>query len=307
VTGFNARKWLIAFLLVTAVMLDSHAAGLKAPVAPGSCVNVGAAKVTSITQAAQAIVCNVSDRSLLVVGELHGTNETPDLVASIVKDALADRPVRLGLEMQRSEQPYMDAYVQSAGSAADKAAFLKTPFWKVQDGRSSTAMLRLIDTVRVLREHGARLNVVAMEPDYVDNAAITRAGGYQKFKESGMAQAIQRVMDKGDSRQLVVALMGNFHSRYDIDHPSSAKLGPSVVEQLARQRPYVVLPLAEATDAWYCQQDGCAVHSYTSDNTPKGRLPQFVVAVETPKGPTVVRLWLSKITAALPAGKVIAR
>jgi hypothetical protein len=207
VTGFNARKWLIAFLLVTAVMLDSHAAGLKAPVAPGSCVNVGAAKVT----------------------------------------------------------------------------------------------------VRVLREHGARLNVVAMEPDYVDNAAITRAGGYQKFKESGMAQAIQRVMDKGDSRQLVVALMGNFHSRYDIDHPSSAKLGPSVVEQLARQRPYVVLPLAEATDAWYCQQDGCAVHSYTSDNTPKGRLPQFVVAVETPKGPTVVRLWLSKFTAALPAGKVVAR
>lgn len=257
------------------------------------------AKVASVAQAAEAIVCTVTDRSLLVVGEIHGSNETPDLLASLVKDALANRPVRLGLEMQRSGQAALDTYLRSTGSAADQAWLLNSPPWSLRDGRSSTAMLRLIDTVRALRAAGNKVDVFAMEPDYGDQAAIASAGGMQKFKESGMAQSIQQAMRKGDSRQLVIALMGNFHSRYDGDHPP--ELGLSVVECLAGHRPYVVFPFARTTKAWNCQQDGCAVHSYTSTEVPKGNLPLFVIDAEKPKGPTVVKLWLPKMTAALPA------
>lgn len=242
-------------------------------------------------------------RRLLIVGEVHGNNEAPDLVASLVRDALPTRTVRLGLEMQRSEQAPLDAYLQSAGSAADQAMFLKSPFWSMQDGRSSTAMLRLIDTARALRAEGAKLEVFAMEPDYGDQAAIASAGGPQKFKESSMAQAIQRAVDKSDSRQLVIALMGNFHARYGSDNPPSLKLGPSVADRLASERPYIVLPFARTNTTWNCQQDGCAVHTYTSTNAPKGDLPQFISDSAESKGPVVMRLWLPKMTAALPARK----
>jgi hypothetical protein len=303
-TGFNSRKWLATLTLMVLTAPSSHAAK-RPPIDINSrhCAPASAAKVTSLSQAAKAVVCAVTDRRLLIVGEIHGSNEAPDLVASLVRDALPTRTVRLGLEMQRSEQAPLDAYLQSAGSAADQAMFLKSPFWSMQDGRSSTAMLRLIDTARALRAEGANLEVFAMEPDYGDQAAIASAGGPQKFKESSMAQAIQRAVDKSDSRQLVIALMGNFHARYGSDNPPSLKLGPSVVDRLASERPYVVLPFARTNATWNCQQDGCAVHTYTSTNAPKGDLPQFVSDSAEPKGPAVVRLWLPKITAALPAGK----
>ncbi|MEP7185032.1 MAG: hypothetical protein ABI767_04275 [Rhodanobacter sp.] len=162
-------------------------------------------------------------------------------------------------------------------------------------------MLRLIDTVRALRAEGSMVDVFAMEPDYGDQAAMARAGGMQKFKESSMAQSIQQAMKKGDSRQLVIALMGNFHSRYDGEHSPAPELGPSVVEHLANKKPYVVFPFARISHAWNCQQDGCAVHSFTSTAVPKGKLPLFVTDVETPKGPAVVKLWLPTMTASLPA------
>lgn len=301
-TKFSARKWQVAMALLALTTFNSYSAvRLHADDAPKRCVPVASAKVASISQAEHAILCSVADRRVLIVGELHGGNETPDLVGSLTEDALASRPVRVGLEMPHAEQLALDTYLRSAGSDADKATLFKGSFWRTRDGRSSTAYFRLIDTLRALRNKGDNVNVFTMEPVYGDKASVEAAGGYQKVKERGMAQAIQHAITHGDPKQLVIALMGNFHSRYDSDNPSPSQLGPSVTEQLANERPFVVLPFARNTSAWNCQQGGCAVHSYTSEHAPKGDLPQFAIDAETAKGPTVVKLWMLKMTAALPA------
>ncbi|MEP7185031.1 MAG: hypothetical protein ABI767_04270 [Rhodanobacter sp.] len=91
---FKLTKWLAAFVLIALIVLDGHAAErLSTDNHTSHCAKIGVAKVVSVAQAAQAIVCTVTDRSLLVVGEIHGSNETPDLVASLVEDALLNRPV----------------------------------------------------------------------------------------------------------------------------------------------------------------------------------------------------------------------
>ncbi len=273
-----------------------------------TCPKESAAPMVSQVQAIRAIVCASASRRLVIVGEIHGSNEVPALVDALVKRvARTARPVRLGLEMQASEQASMEMYLHSSGSATDRAQLLRRPFWSMRDGRSSRAMLRLIDSVRALRGSGADLDIFAMEPDYGDKAAIAHAGGFTVVKEAGMAQAIRHAMDGAKPPPLVIALMGNFHARYGKNSPAGSAQTPSVTERLADVAPYVVLPFARQSDTWNCQSDGCKVHSFASSHGPKGRLPRFVDAVTTPAGPTVVELWLQKMTPALPASPAAAK
>ncbi|MGV6492816.1 hypothetical protein ACTUVK_003020 [Stenotrophomonas rhizophila] len=93
-------------------------------------------------------------RPLVLVGELHGTVETPALVGELACAAAADAtPVTVALEMDPTEQARIDAYLASAGTAADRSALLAGRFWTrtMQDGRSSVAMAALIERLRSLR------------------------------------------------------------------------------------------------------------------------------------------------------------
>ena len=274
---------------------------MQSTVLPSRCLKDGP-KVASLAQAAQVIVCATSERRLLIVGEMHGTNETPDLVAALVRDSIKHRPVQLGLEMPAAEQSALQAYIRSTGGAPERAKLLQGRFWTSQDGRSSTAMLRLLDSVRKLRIAGANVDVFAMEPIYPDLATMKKEGGAQFVKEAGMAQSIRHAMDVGSPDQLVIVLMGNFHSRYGKDSPADAP-DHSVTERLASESPYVVLPSARQMEAWVCLSDGCGVHSATDGGAPQEALPRFVTDINEWSGPVEVELWLPRMTAALPARK----
>jgi hypothetical protein len=300
VNGYGFFGRLIALVVASVSVPAIHAATPVRSPGKSACAQQGLGTVASLTQAAARIVCAASDRDLLIVGELHGGNETPELVALLASDALRSRSVRLGLEIPSDEQAALNTYLHSSGGAEDQVKLLRGRFWTLRDGRSSKAMLLLIEHVRVLRERGNDVTLFAMEPVYSDPAAIARAGGVLSFKEMGMAQAIRQAMAGGGPHQLVIALMGNFHSRHGKDYPPSAAPGPSVTARLAAESPYVVLPLARQTAAWNCQSDGCGVHSYTSDDAPTGRLPRFVTDVDDVGGLTVIKLWLPTMTAALP-------
>ena len=249
------------------------------------------------------MVCSCAHRRVLIVGELHGTNETPDLVASLVKEVAASRSVRLGLEISVSEADAICAYLNSPGRPQDVANLLKGQFWSgsgIRDGRSSFAMLRLIEHMRVLRAHGLDVDVFEMQPDYSDSAAIQKDGGYLVAKESGMAQSIRRTLGHGKPDLLVIALMGNFHARYDEAATRNDVAHGSVVERLADISPYVVLPSASQTSAWNCQSDGCGVHSTNHAAPSMQLLLSLSLASHGRAGPTVVTLALDKQTASMP-------
>ena len=109
------------------------------------------------------------DHRLLVLGEFHGTRETPLLIRELVEAYAADgAPVRLALELPTDENAALATYMASAGTAEARAVLHGTNYWNVRsrmhDGRRSEDMLDLIEAARVLRTPGARRAGVRLRP-----------------------------------------------------------------------------------------------------------------------------------------------
>lgn len=266
-----------------------------------ACADAGGTSFASVDAATTAIACRAVRGRLLIVGELHGTRETPELVARLLRAIGASRPTSLGLEIPVAEQGALQTYIDSPGGATDKAALLRGPFWRSEDGRSSGAMLQLIDQVRQLRAGGVDVTLFAMEPAYPSQAEVAAGGGFLVYKEQGIAAAIGQRLARSPTR-FVIALMGNYHSRYQ---PASTGNDRSVSERLQAMAPYIVLPVAAQGAAWNCKADGCAAHPWKR-TAPVGPGVTLEPQREVPTGLTVVKLWLPTMTASLPAGPTAA-
>src|ERR1051326_1106924 len=86
--------------------------------------------------------------SVLLLGEMHGTEESPAFVDRAACLAhKAGQPVTVALEIPVQEEPLISAYLSSQGGEKDRAALLRGSFWAdpYQDGRRSKAMLGLIE------------------------------------------------------------------------------------------------------------------------------------------------------------------
>lgn len=303
--GFRFSLLQLAFLSITAMASATDAtasAQTSTSRQPRACSSKPSQGVTSLVDIEQVVICACVSRRLLIVGEIHGSNETLALVFALAKKALVTRSVRLGLEIPVTEQASIETYLRSSGEPADRTKLLTGPFWnQMRDGRSSQAMLQVIESVRTSKAAGADVDIFAMEPDYGSQMDAVKRDGFMNVKESGMAQSIRAAMDHGKPSQLVIALMGNFHARDNAVDLFKGSPDGSVTERLASLSPYVVLPFARIAATWNCTDKGCGVHSTIISQAPKGPLPILVTEVSKPSGPTVVMLWLTSLTASLPA------
>lgn len=142
---------------------------------------------------------------IILVGEIHGTREYPALAARLACAALdGGRPVTLALEFPQTEEARLAAYMASSGGeAARNALTAGSRFWeKVRDGRSSMAMLALVEQARRWREQGLPVELVA----------IDKAPGAPGTRDEHMAARIRRAAVAAPE-MLVLALTGNMHSR----------------------------------------------------------------------------------------------
>lgn len=181
--------------------------------------------------------------AILWFGELHGTEESPRFAGDAACLASRVARVQLGLEIPSDEQPRIDRFLRSAGDAADRAALLDGPFWRVHDGRSSVAMLALIDRVRALRAAGAAIDIVAYDDPWSP-----------ADRDEGMADRIARARDPG---AIVVALSGNLHARRTDGSPWDPDFVPAVAHLLARGFDVTTFDAAaNGGTFWACIADG---------------------------------------------------
>ncbi len=192
--------------------------------------------LAELTERAQA-------HRVLLVGELHGSWEVPGIVAGLATNLLADeRPLLVGLEIWRSEQAALDRYLASAGTGEDRERLLAGPFWATRDGRSSEAMVALIERLRALALK-APLAVVAF--DIEAESDITGAERDRSMGELLLA----RLESMPDARLLVLA--GNFHTRIQ----SGAPWDPAhdfMGHFLREQDPYAVEIMGVKGSTWMC-------------------------------------------------------
>ncbi len=128
-------------------------------------------------------------------GEMHGTVESPAFIGDVAcAVAQAGQHVQVGLEIWNTEQRAIDRFLENG----ERDALLAGPFWTAHDGRSSTAMVDLLDRVRWLRRAGARVDVIAYDvtnkPDRDEAMAI-------------------KVLASRDAYGVFIGLSGNIHSR----------------------------------------------------------------------------------------------
>src|SRR5690606_23831699 len=105
----------------------------------------------------------------IVVGELHGNNETPALFADAVCLTARSRPVVVALEQPSTDQPAIDSFLVSDGGPEATRAFLKAMMWRapMKDGRSSEATFRLFENLRQMHAAGLVRAVIAFQPAHL--------------------------------------------------------------------------------------------------------------------------------------------
>jgi hypothetical protein len=157
--------------------------------------------------------------AVVVFGELHGTRESPALVGDALCAAVrAGLPATLALELPVDEQGAIDRYLASAGRRADRAALSAGAFWdrEYPDGRSSVAMLGLLERARSLRRAAPGLRVVAFAPP--SSLPFPRHDG-------AMADVVGAAARDAAGGVLVV-LTGNVHARLSRGTPFDSAFTP---------------------------------------------------------------------------------
>lgn len=184
----------------------------------------------------------------LLIGEQLGSNEAPAVVGHIVcQAAQTGLVVVLGLSLPASEQARVDAYLSSPGAPADQDTLLEGRFWSrpYQDGRSSRAVLDLIDRVRALRTAGLRVNLVAYDTDVL------------RGSERDAAQAsvwTKRRANKPEEIHIVLA--GNTHTRMEKGTQWDPAFTPMAHLLYQQNRALFVLEMSFAQGTrWGCDLD----------------------------------------------------
>jgi erythromycin esterase-like protein len=275
------------------VLASALAAGLLAA-QPGHAAPLDwAAQVASQTEG----------KRLLLIGEMHGSNEAPALAAD-----LADRWTRplpngdrgpaviVGLEYPLSEISALTRYVDSDGAEIEKRRLLASPFWSrdYQDGRSSQAMFALVETVRVLRKSGRNVQLTAFDMNDEQRAA-------KRNRDAAMADNLRAAIMENPSARFIV-LTGNYHARQSVGARWDARYR-FMTNYLIDLSPYSLNVEAMRGAYWNCsgpQVADCKVVHFARDPADT-HAPGVWVDESTRQAGYDQSLMLDQMSASLPA------
>jgi hypothetical protein len=180
----------------------------------------------------------------ILVGELHGTVESPAFVDALTCTALSHGyDVVVGLEIPDDETAGVQQFLASDGGADATAEVLAGRFWSSEfaDGRQSAAMFELLDALRRRIGDGAPVDVVLLDASGVAD------------RDAAMAD---HLVDALDARPdgVAITLTGNFHNRRtrsDDDEP----MGYLVARTLGDGAVRALDVSYTGGAAWTCSQD----------------------------------------------------
>jgi hypothetical protein len=189
-------------------------------------------------------------KEIILIGEVHGTEETPRLFSNLVIVAAREKNKRIGvgLELPILLQRLIDEAVKSNTKIDSfREQLLANPAWQqINDGRSSQAMLDLVcDTLKLAESQ--KVSLFFFDTQIND-------------RNETMAQLIgQRVREQG--YDVTFILTGNIHANKASRHPRVTKIVPMghwLEEQGFALHSYDVR--YSEGQAWICSLE-CGVHS----------------------------------------------
>lgn len=187
----------------------------------------------------------VSDTKVrwIIIGEVHGSNEVPDIFADAVCLTSQSGPVIVAVEQASLDQALIDRFLASDGGLKAQRAFLKAQMWNepLKDGRSSQAYFRLFEALREMRSAGRISSVIAFQPTNISWPFTPET--YEKAMASILLQAA------GPSSR-VIALVGNVHAMRTEVKFSSAYV--PMADHLPRQETRTFNTVSDGGEHWTC-------------------------------------------------------
>lgn len=191
-----------------------------------------------------------SELRFVLVGEMHGTNETPAVFGDLVCSASeTKRTIIAGLEVR--DQQALNRFMDSKNRETSVKELLSTDEWKGTDGRASSAMLVLVERLRSLKADGLLSRVIA----------FSASGGSAAQDEEAMSSALLRA-STANPGALVIVLTGNVHaSKQELAEVGSYRLMGSF---LPPAETVSLLVTDRGGEAWNCQDGSCGPHTLAS-------------------------------------------
>lgn len=246
----------------------------------------------------QQLVDKASAHRVLLVGEVHGTTETPARVAELAAAmASEERPLIVGVEIWRTEQERIDRFLASAGTAEDRQQLLDGPFWQrsYQDGRSSVAMADLLENLRRLALK-TKLQVLAFDLD--PKAKL----GADAERDAQMAEAIAKALNEQPEATALV-LAGNFHTRVQPGAPWDPDLH-FMGFLLGEFKPYSIEIMGISGSNWSCTgrtTDTCMARDMPANELQAG----LQLGDEINARGHLGHWWLAQVSASPPAREAL--
>jgi len=153
----------------------------------------------------------LKQRTVLLLGEIHGTVESPQFVADLLCNAVAfGHSVAVALQLPEFESEVISQYLDSEGTVEDRKELLThaQELTLYQDGRFSDAMLGLLDSIHALRALGGQVDLRLFVPSDIDSRDRQALSG----AEYPMAVTIWEAIEELDS-DLFIVLAGLTPSR----------------------------------------------------------------------------------------------
>jgi hypothetical protein len=244
----------------------------------------GHADDQAIVDAVHLIRSEAAGHRLILLAELHGTREIPQLVGQLVAAYAEQGPVLLGLEVHHSEQAALRRYLASDGGPKAHSALQATPFWNVKgvqhDGRRNYDALELIEQVRRLRVGGRDVDILPY--DNPPNQIVD-----SQKRDKAMAVRLRNAF-AAMPRGRLLALSGNVHAMLERPGNAPAEMQTPMGAYLRDLDPYSVDITANGGESWACTQQ-CGPISLPTSTQSSGRvsdgihnlqiaLPRFTVA-----------------------------
>lgn len=204
--------------------------------------------LAAIASAADEIVRAAGDHRLVLIGEMHGTREVPQLAAALVARYSKTQPVVLGLELGRNGHAAIATYLRSGGSPADRQVlrdqqFLYAPPGR-SDGRRNESVIDLIEALRQLREAGRDVAILPFDVSASTDGAEAR--------DRRMAHYLRKSIEALPHGRLIV-VTGNVHAmKARPDVPDAAKFQTPMGSYLLDLDPYAINVDARIGYFWAC-------------------------------------------------------
>lgn len=187
---------------------------------------------------------------IIVLGETHGTVETPAAFLAMVCEAAKQGPVTVGLEMPETDRPLLD-FVMAAPDEASATRYLRGGDFgdpRRDDGRNSQAMFDMIIGFWRLKAAG---HDIVLRP-FAARMSVIR-GRDQAWWELEMAYGMSRpLVDRPDARLMI--LVGDLHaSKTRIDRIPG--VGMPAAGLLHRADTLTLKVAQQGGQSWSCRGD----------------------------------------------------